>query len=759
MKFFKKNLYPFFSDNSASTKNYFRQQIISFIDKFNEDKAKIIELIERNLKQQIKKLVCNPRKKVINIMITKYQLSNPCKLTHKATLFFDFNIELIQFINDCSIYLFVFRHNTEYFIYKYIDNDHYQAIRKYKKKPEIAFGSSHKNIVISVNSYKSIEVNSIDDLKFYTTPYENSSKIKYPNYVVKFNCLLYINDKNQAMSYNFWKNVVTRLNIKEKIISLRISENQELIGVGLEFSIKILNLNLETYFEIQTTSIKFYIANSDLNSFTLYYYDENSIRIEFFSKEKDNYAFYPQITGIAFEISNILSVTLKDTRKIYIQSEIQEELDFAIKFYEGLKEFSKNHIIIKYTENLIRESSFLSELSQECLKKLSYLHYIPIAHFENSNLNPKFKNPRNLIFDLKNSNLELFNLVTSLSDFEEIESLLLKVPKIKVISLVADKYWFINFNMVFKKNYYVNYRSSIYANINEINNEFYLCLYSPFSSDLIELQKVISFFNSISHHLLIAPPKNFNSLHLYKCLKLSRIRFPEITLEPDSIQILLMKNLKDFFILDAFKINYFTETNIEDEMRYLIESFSLEKKPKDTLELMIILKGALISLYLDDDVSIFDRLAGIPNDIELIKTLVSNDNGCYLESFQINKNPFSARCKSVCPGCSAMCELLAKHKSNHYTRIHRTYKNRYNLDFENIIISTCELCCHENSHYHYEPCVGVCKSGKKQFATKWKHKNKSKKFNMTNIEYIYDKIECKIWWAYNEWSLATTSLN
>ena len=111
-----------------------------------------------------------------------------------------------------------------------------------------------------------------------------------------------------------------------------------------------------------------------INSFTLYYYDENSIRIEFFSKEKDNYAFYPQITGIAFEISNILSVTLKDTRKIYIQSEIQEELDFAIKFYEGLKEFSKNHIIIKYTENLIRESSFLSELSQECLKKLSYLH-------------------------------------------------------------------------------------------------------------------------------------------------------------------------------------------------------------------------------------------------------------------------------------------------------------------------------------------------------------------------------------------------
>ena len=762
MKFFEKNLFGFFVNNSGYIREQFKQKIKNFIYLFEEKRNESIKLLSIELVETIKKLGSDRGRKEINVMIKKQMLSNPFEITQQATFFADCDMELIQILNFDSCYLFALRSLTAYFIFKYVDENHYELVKEFQEKPVIAYGCNLKKIVLTQNSLGFIEVISFDKTVTHAVPYKNNTVINYPNYMVKFDCLIFIDDQNQAKSYNLRQKVVTNLNIEEKIYSLRISDNQEYVGVSNEKMIKILNLKMQTVFEFQSECDNFYISVTKEKSFILYCYKDNSLKIETFSKDKEQSTFYPEIKDISEEISHIFSVPLNDTRKFYIQSEIQDELEFAFNFYEDIKELSKNHLILKYSKSLLSQSSFLPELTPKISIKLANLRYIPIADLSNSNITPKFKNPSSLIPDIKTSKQDLFTLILSLSDFQDIETLASKFPKLKVISLIGDKNWFINFNSSFDKDYLVNYKSSIWANINEINNEIYLCLYSPFISDLIELQKLMSLFYAVSTHFLVAPPENFNSLHLLKCLKLAQTRFPEISAESNSIQILLMKKLKDFFKLAGYNTSYFSESRLLDEMKHLIESFSLNQNSnasRDSKELLRILKGALVSLYLDDDVAIFERLDGRPNDVELMRTFVSTGDGFCLESFQINKNPQSARCKTICPGCSAMCELPSEHRSAHQTRVHRVYKNRYTLDMEDMVDTTCELRCHENSHYHYEPCVGACKSEDQSFKTKWKHRDQGKSFDITSIEYAHDKIECKTWWSYNEWSLSTIGLN
>ena len=759
MKFFEKNLFAFFINNSGSTREQFKQQISNLIYLLEGKKNESIKLLSIELVETIKKLGNDRGNREINVMIKKQMLSNPFEIFEQATFYFDYDIELIQILNCGSCYLFTFKSLKSYFIFKYKDENHYELIKEYQEKPIMAYGCNYKKIIITQNSIGLIEVISCDHYETHTALYENNEEINYPNYVVKFDCLIFIDDKNQAKNYNLRLKVVTNLNIKEKVFAMRISDNQEFVGVCVEKFVRVLDLKMQTVFQIESTCVNFYISITEEKSFVLYFYEGNSLKIETFTRDKEASTFYPEIMDISEEICHIFSVPLNDTRNFYIQSDLQEDLEFAYKFFKDLQELSKTHQIQKYSKPLLSTPSFLPELSPKFSFKLKNLRYTAIADISNSNLIPKFKNPSSLLPAIKNSKQDLFSLILSLSDFQELEALISKFPKLKVISIIGDKNWFKHFNSIFNKDYLINYNSSVWANINEINEEFYLCLYSPFVNDLIELQKLMSFFYAVSHHFLVCPPENFNFLNLFKCLKLAQTRFPEISAEPDSIQILIMKKIKDLLTLDGFSISYFTEPRLLDEMRYLIESFALNKQAKDSKELMRIIKGVLISLYLDDDVAIFDRLNGKANDVELMKTFTSKDDSFYLESFQINKNPQSGRCKSICPGCSAMCELPSEHKSAHQTRVHRKYKNRYSLDMEDMVDTTCELRCHENSHYHYEPCVGACKSEDESFKTKWKHRDQGKAFDITNIEYTHDKIECKTWWNYNEWSLSTIDLN
>lgn len=743
--FFREKVYDFLINNRI--RNDLNNVLKNLIDKFDKSIDEKIRESEMNLFNKIKNFREFAKEYEINIVHTEYREENPVRMETHYSFNYSKQVAVIQTFlsSDTFILLSQTCLNPTYYPLLECKKLSKQAttLFEFETPPILATGSSASSVVVVLNKEKKIIKLTPDTTTEYSDCYQDNSLLQEPSYSEKFNTLLFISDKSELWTYSLWKRALIHVPMSDQVKSVKICNNDLLILVDFSNYLKVFTFKFEEIIRIDSENSISFIKSIDCNNFSIYSHNKEKSKIIKFKSSKITKPVQIDYCTISEDVAFTICTPTSTRLTFYMYSEDQNILNAALDFYDELKDTYKK-ITIKPFEDLK-----VSEITQKVLSNLMKNNYELIANLGNSNLTPIWKSPKVLEI-LAESNIDFFNKIFELTTFNNIEDLLITAGSVKVLSLIGSPNFFNQINLVFKKNPQGTYLENIWGCINKYKKEYVLCLYSSWGHNHIETMKTINFFYTISDIFIIAPQNNEEFVST--CLQISKNRFPDLTPNEKRVDIWYM-NREPSSLLSSYNISLFTDENMQSELEYLLNSFIFPVK-LEAKSLIRLMKGVITSLFLDDDVEVDTRIRKLKVDVELHKTILEYGDDIVIESFQLNKNKNSTRCKSVCPGCSAMCCLPNSHNqegTSHKTRAHRKIKNKFAFTKELKIESTCDLyCVGYNKHFHDEPCVLVC-SGKYQNGD-WKHHDQGKKFDIGKIEYSYDKVSCSTWWTYKNWS-------
>lgn len=750
IRYLEKHINDFLISNDSKNDLYNKLKVI--LIQFDQNIENRLKEIEMNLFNDIKSLKDQVKEWHINLVHAEYKLSNQYKSETDHKFYFDKQVTVESVMLMADSFILVTKTVFDTTSYLILQCKQYEKnvalIFEFDTFPVISFGSSISAMLIILNEEKKVQKISYGQISDHVDCYKESQFIQDSCFSHNFNTMLYVNEKKELWTYNIWKNSLIHIPMEDPTESVKICNNELLILVSTKSYIKVFTFKFEEIIKIPCEFSESYIKSVSTKAFSIYSFRQVNSTITNCKAISVSNPAKLEFYNISEDISHMLCIPTSSELDFYIHSNNEEALSKSMDFYNELKEAYKK-IKIKPFKTLQ-----LTPITSKIISNFMRNNYALIATVGNSNLTPLW-NSHKVLEELSKPNIDFYLKVFELTTFGSVETLLHKAGSVKVLSLIGDISWFNHLNFAFKKTFQGSYSENIWACINKHKKQHYLCLYSPWNLNRIENLKIVNFFYAVSEIFIVAPNTNEESIATY--LNISKNRFPGLAPKDKRVDVWYL-NKEPTTHLSFYNVSVFSSEHIHSEIEYFLNT--LETSTQKDIEVLIrTMKGVITSLFLDDDVDFNVRLEKLPNDVELHRTFIEaeSENGdeLVIESFQLNKNKESERCRAACPGCSAMCSLPNSHNANgeaHKTHVHRKIKNTFAFTKELKFESTCDLyCVGYNPHFHDEPCVMNCIV--KHQNGDWKHHDGGKKFDISRSEFAYDKISCTTWWTYKNWAL------
>ncbi|OMJ91117.1 hypothetical protein SteCoe_6379 [Stentor coeruleus] len=750
-KLFQKKFFAHLENKSKSNKETINAALAQIHNQYKKSIVSDIDDAERTIREKIKDMKKN--RKIWKIELDLRKLSLKKKTCEKiSTKGFLSNQEcyLHQIIVEENIIAIVVRnlHDNVFTIFTSNDRCSFEKFIELDEEPILAKGICGKNIIFVVNDEKYVQKNMIDKI---TTPYDEINSILSPIYVRKFDCLLFINENNLLFCYNFKKDFCSRIpQVQNKINYIEISECQDFIGVKTYEHVVIYDLKF-------TVLYKYWI---DCEEFCIL---KKSAQILTFSNEKSS--------AIIFSSQKVPG------EKIEHKKESCFGLDFLYKiqkkemmhFYPYCDDENLNKILLDYADDLNKlysktqvlsfEKTELGTIDKNFIHKVATNNFYKICDLSNNNIIP-YRDDMDFYEKMLEQSPDFYNQVKSFINFDYIEKLLEKSNSIKIMSIIGTNCTIKFLSNLFSSVINKKFSPGIWASVSTYKSETYLCLFSIFSGSLPEKLKTLSLFYGISDIFII--DNNLDVKHISDLLEMAKKRLQHSDFFKGRIEIINIcqnfHSIESSSLKSKFYSSDFTISNIDKEKQYkfLINEYSNIPSNKKGTETILRLKHTITQLYLDDDYPLDLRLNNLPSEIIFKKQFELKSDMLIVKSFQLNVAYDRKRCRFKCPGCTTMCCRLlddnGNHSGFHYANFHKVITNDFMFEkVKNNEVNTCDLICDMYSeHKHIQPCnLQFCYTNKKEC----KHTNRTNKFDLTEIDSVFDISSCKMWWETKKWTI------